>query len=198
MKKTVIIILTALAAALTVQSLRVRYLQDERDRYRNNQDALLGEVSYYRTSDSLSAAGVDALTLTNRELEAYCGQLEKTVESLGLKVNRLQAAANTATETEYPVRVEIRDSILPGRTDTVACIDYMDNYLTLSGCFNADRFSGTVISRDTLVQVVHRVPRRFLGIPFGTKAIRQEVVCKNPYSRVVYTEYLELKRRWKR
>jgi hypothetical protein len=52
-----------------------------------------------------------------------------------------------------------------------------------------------IARRDTLVQLVHRVPRKFLFIPFGTKAIRQEVTTKNPHTEITYTEYIVLRRR---
>ena len=45
-------------------------------------------------------------------------------------------------------------------------------------------------SVDTLRQIVHRVPRRFLFIRFGTKAVRQEIVSSNPHTRIVYAEYV--------
>ncbi len=50
-----------------------------------------------------------------------------------------------------------------------------------------------VQSVDTLIQVVHRVTRQFWFIKWGTKAIRQDIVSKNPHSQIVYTEYIELK-----
>lgn len=49
-------------------------------------------------------------------------------------------------------------------------------------------------SIDTLHQIVHRVPRKFLFFRFGTKAIRQEIVSSNPYTKIVYSEYIELRR----
>ena len=54
--------------------------------------------------------------------------------------------------------------------------------------------SHIVQSRDTLVQIVHRVPKRFLFFRFGTKAIRQEVVSMNPHTKVAYADYIELKK----
>ena len=48
-------------------------------------------------------------------------------------------------------------------------------------------------SVDTLHQVIHRVPRKFLFFRFGTKGIRQEVWSSNPHTRLVYSEYIELK-----
>lgn len=49
-------------------------------------------------------------------------------------------------------------------------------------------------SIDTLHQIVHRVPRKFLFFRFGTKAIRQEIISSNPHTKIVYSEYIELRR----
>ena len=46
---------------------------------------------------------------------------------------------------------------------------------------------------DTIKQIVHRVPKKFLFIKYGTKGIKQEVVSKNPHTKIVFTEYRELK-----
>ena len=48
--------------------------------------------------------------------------------------------------------------------------------------------------RDTLDQVIYRVPRRFLFIRWGTKEIRQAVSVRDPKSTIVYSEYVVLKR----
>lgn len=173
-----------------------RYYKGERDRLADNQRALLADVEFYRTNDSLSAASVERLTFSNREFEKYCRELKETITTLNLKIKRLQSVSQTATETEYQVKTQFRDSIvmLPGRIDTLRCVNYRSDYLTLSGCIEGSQFSGLIESRDTIVQIVHRVPRRFWFIRFGTKAIRQEVISKNPYSKITYTEYIELKR----
>ena len=49
-------------------------------------------------------------------------------------------------------------------------------------------------SVDTLRQAVHRIPRRFLFIRWGTKALRQEIVSTNPHTRIVYAEYVKIER----
>ena len=55
---------------------------------------------------------------------------------------------------------------------------------------------GAVVGR--LIFYFIRKYDRFWFICWGTKAVRQEVTTRNPYSRIIYTEYLELKRRKKR
>lgn len=152
------------------------------------------DFDFYKTKDSLSVASVDRLTLSNDEFREYCKDLEGQVKKLGLKVKRLQSVSQTATITEYPVKTIIRDSIIPGKTDTLRCINFQNAYLTLSGCFESSHFNGLVENRDTIIQVIHRVPHRFWFIRWGTKAIRQEIISQNPYSRISYTEYIELKK----
>lgn len=196
MKRYLLFTILILTVALMFSVKTCNKYRNDRNRLSDNQRSLLADVNYYRTKDSLSVAGVERLNLTNKEFKRYCGGLEKTVEKLNLKVKRLQSVSQTATEMEYQVKTEVRDSIviLPGRIDTLCCIEYRNDYLTLSGCIENRQFSGLIENRDTIIQVVHRVPRRFWFIRWGTKAIRQEVTTRNPYSRITYTEYIELKK----
>lgn len=196
MTKYLLLIILILAASLTVSIKSCQDIRTDRNRLSDNQRTLLTDIEFYRTKDSLSVASVERLTLTNREFRKYAGELEKTVDELNLKLKRLQSASQSATETEYLIKTEIRDSIiiLPGRIDTLSCINYRDPYFTFSGSITGKQFSGLIQSRDTIIQMIHRVPRRFWFIRWGTKAIRQEVISRNPYSRITYTEYIELKK----
>lgn len=74
-------------------------------------------------------------------------------------------------------------------------IRYVDNYIDIHGKVHERQkmVELEINTYDTLVQIVHRVPRRFLCFRFGTKAIRQEIVSRNPYAKIVYAEYVELK-----
>ena len=195
-------VIAGIAAAFICLWMQYRSEHRERRRLEANQRSLLTDVQFYRTRDSLSAAGVERLTLSNREFREYAGELEKTVDALQLKVRRLQSASRTAVETHYPVTVRLRDTVVLRDTlavaDTLRRLYYETPWLMLDGTVCGDLFHGDVLSRVTLVQVVHRVPRHFWFIRWGTKAIRQEVTTRNPYSRITYTEYVELKRRKKR
>ena len=194
-----IVVIAAVAGLIVL--LWVMYRSEVRDRRRleANQRSLLTDVEYYRTRDSLSAAGVERLTLTNREFRRHAEELERTVEALQLKVRRLQSASRTAVTTAYPVEARLRDTVIVRDTlavaDTLSRLHYVNPWVTLDGVVAGDLFRGRIESRDTLIQVVHRIPRKFWFIRWGTKAVRQEVTTRNPYSRITYTEYIELKRR---
>jgi len=180
--------------------------QQERDRLSNNQRALLEDITLYRTKDSLSAASVEKLTLTKNELEKYNGKLAQTVKDLGIKVKNLQSVSQTVTATNYTATATVKDSIVPridrlsqaadeaGKTafDTLHCVKYSDAYLSFEGCSLNNELNFKIKSVDTLIQIVHRVPKRWLFFRYGTKAIRQEILSKNPHTNIIYTEYIEL------
>lgn len=168
----------------------------EKKRFKANQNSLLSEVNYYKSKDSLNVASVEKLTLTNSEFKKFNTDLVKTVESLDIKVRRLQSASKTATDTDYKVKIQIKDSLiyLPGRVDTLKCVEFADAWLSVSGCVRNKQFSGLIESKDTIEQFVHRVPRKFLFFRYGTKAIRQEVISKNPHTQISFSEYIELKK----
>lgn len=196
MKKGLFLIVVILIGTVLILWKVVIQTRSENNRLTANQETLLTKIHYYRTSDSLNAAGVNVLRLKGKEFQQYNADLLKLINDLNLKLKRLQVISQTSTETEYQIKTGIRDSIiiLPGKVDTLNCLDYRDPYLTFSGCIIDKQFSGLIRSRDTLIQVIHRVPRRFWFIRWGTKAIRQEIISRNPHSRITYTEYIELKK----
>ena len=69
-----------------------------------------------------------------------------------------------------------------------------DTWNTVDGIVTADSVLCRVTGVDTLRQIVHRIPHRFLFFRWGTKALRQEISSSNPHTRIVYTEYIRLER----
>ena len=78
--------------------------------------------------------------------------------------------------------------------DTLRLFRWRDAWVRVEGAVTADSVLCRVESADTLRQVVHRIPRRFLFIRWGTKALRQEIVPSNPHTRIVYSEYVKIER----
>jgi hypothetical protein len=192
-------VLALLLVALVITGYLLSQSSKEKNRLESNQISLLNEVKIYKSSDSLNAASVEKLTLTNREFKKYNGDLVKTVESLNLKVKRLQSISQTGIETKYEVSADVRDSITPNRNnplvpDTIKCIKFKDIWLNLDGCIRNQKFLGIIESKDSLVHAVDRVPHKFLFFKYGTKAIRMNVVSLNPHSKITYAKYIEFKR----
>jgi len=158
-----------------------------------NQAVLLSDLQTYRISDSLNAARVDALTMTVEEFRKNVKEQTALIKEMGIKLNRLESSAITGTETSYYITAPVRDSLVfVPVPDTLKILRYSDTWVTIDGYIKAREFIGKIESRDTIVQVVHRVPRRFLFFRYGTKGIRQEVVSKNPHTKINYSRYIKL------
>lgn len=194
MSKYIIMLIAILVSLVFALGCLLKKANNETRLLKGNQHTLMEDVRFYKTQDSLSAAGIDRLRLEKKEFETYCGDLRKVINNLNIKVKRLQSVSVSGIETKYDVQTVIRDSVLlRDSLVPLKCIHFSNPYLELSGCMENNRFAGNIVSRDTLIQVIHRVPKQFWFIKWGTKAIRQEIVSRNPYSNITYLKYIELK-----
>lgn len=182
-----------------LQAMRIKSLTGERDRYRSNTNALLGEVERYRTSDSLNAVKAEVLSLKLSEMERYRAEDMKTIESLRIKTKELEQITTMQMQTIANIKGEVRDSIVYRDKiirDTVKALDVSDEWIVLHGVIYDDGiFDGTLEVRDslTIVETVKR--KRFLGFLWRTKRIKSrevDVVNKNPYSQIVGLETIRI------
>jgi hypothetical protein len=130
-------------------------------------------------------------------------QHQKDVEeiaSLGIRLKRAESYSKSVAVTTLADTVVVRDTIVMRDTVPIPAHHFVgaDTWSRVEGILFGDSVRYSVHTIDTLHQVVHRVPRKFLLIPYGTKAIRQEVWSSNPNTELVYTEYIELPKRRKR
>lgn len=196
MKKILLYVNVALILTVSVLSYWLNSVREEKKRLADNQEALLSDVDYYKTESGKNAASVLKLELSKSELENHCQDLTKTIDDLNIKIGRIQSVSTTVTKTEVEIQTVVRDSIVYRDLPVnLKVVKWRDPWVTLNGVLDGETFSAKIESVDTLSQVVHRIPKKFLFIKWGTKAIRQEVVSSNPHSKIVYTEYIELKGR---
>ena len=176
-----------------------RYRRENR-RLTQNQHALAAGIERYRTRLGQEAASVQALRLRCAEFEELRAADAAEIRRLGIKLRRREAAARTATATKVEIRTPVRDTVVVRLSDTLVVRDtlrlfrWRDAWVRVEGAVTADSVLCRVESADTLRQVVHRIPRRFLFIRWGTKALRQEIVPSNPHTRIVYSEYVKIER----
>ena len=220
MKRILIITLLVMGGLLWLQTVRLRGERAERRRVQSNNEVLTDSVEFYRTESGKHAASRQVLELRASEMERYNAQLAAQVRELRIKVRRLEAAATTATWTEVQITAPLEPAgpqptawekygtgVRRAADSVKAALDreftglpkvpeakifrWADRHVSVDGIIRTDSVSCHVTSIDTLRQIVHRVPRRFLFIRWGTKAIRQEVVSSNPHTQIVYTEYIQ-------
>lgn len=189
------IVLAVIVAALggVINSLR-----NEKNRLAGNQEALMEDIRFYQDEAGRQAASVQSLELTKAELEAHNEEMVQVIRDLNVKLRRVEAAAKAATETKIEVQTVIKDSVVVRdsfRLERLPAIKWQDPWVKVEGLINRDStVSLSIHSVDTLYQVVHRVPNEWWFFKWGTKAIRQEITSSNPHTKIVYSEYIELKR----
>lgn len=161
--------------------------------------ALTNSVEHYRTLAGESAASVEALRLRTAELERLRSEDAELIRSLRLRIRRVEALTTTAIEGEYEIVAPIvsdtqalADSML--QPTAIKHFEWSDGWATVRGRIEEDSISCEIATIDTLHQIIHRVPRRFLFFRFGTKILRQEIISSNPHNRIVYAEYIEVER----
>ena len=189
MRVTTIIMLIITAVAVTLGAVAV-HLHGENQRLRANHYALTEKLVLYRTAANESAASVGVLQLRLEEFKRLRSEDCRTIRELGLRLRRAESYAKTAMRSNYSSTLLLRDTVI--EYDTIRLFEAADEWSELRGELRGDTLSYALHTVDTLHQVVHRIPRRFLFIRYGTKALRQEIVSSNPHTTLVYSEYIDI------
>lgn len=200
MRKFLLWVAVVALILVAICGVALSYLIKENARLRGNQHALIEGVEFYRTESGKSAASVEMLQLELAEFRSLREQDAEEIASLGIRLRRAESYAKSASMTILTDTVIVRDTVVLRDTVTMPARHFAgeDAWSRVEGILFGDSLRYTVRTTDTLHQVLHRVPRKFLFIPYGTKAIRQEVWSSNPNTELIYTEYIELPRRKKR
>ena len=200
MRKILFYYSVATTLLLVACSLYLHRTTGEVARLRNNNEALSTETQLYHTRLEESAASTVALQLQLDEFRKRHANDTKRIRDLGIRLRRVESIATSASQTQVEVSTPIYDTIFRDRLlpDTASIFRWSDNWVRIEGAIRNGRAECHIESIDTLRQVIHRVPRRFWFIRYGTKAIRQEITSSNPHTTIVYTEYIELPKRHRR
>lgn len=174
----------------------LRHSHSEVCRLRNNNEALTSKTKLYKSRCDDSAASVVSMQLQLQEYKEQHARDVKRIKELGVKLRRVESVSNVAVKNEVEFVTPSTDTII--LRDTLSMFRWSDQWVRVESVIRGELVECRVESVDTLHQVIHRVPHRFLFVRYGTKAIRQEITSSNPHSKIVYAEYIELPKRIKR
>lgn len=152
--------------------------------YQSNFETLCSQAQTYKVRDSLSALSVGVLQVKVDELRRLRTQDALLIGELNLRLSRVQSVAHISTIGNYSFQLsgDIGWSL-------------SDRFIDFRATKDSSKLLVEMQIRDTIVQILHRVPRfKFLGIWFGTKGVRQEIVSKNPHTKIVAAEFLKIVR----
>ncbi len=197
MKKLLFYYSVAATLLLIIGGLYLRHSTREVVRLRNNNEALSSETKLYKTRFDESAASVVAMQLKIEEYRKQHAEDLKRIRELGVRLRRVESIATSASQTKIEVSTPIHDTIFLDHLlpDTATLFRWSDSWVHIEGLIRNGNAECHIKSVDTLRQVIHRVPRSWWFIRYGTKAIRQEISSSNPHTQIVYSEYIELPKR---
>ena len=166
----------------------------------SNEKTLLTDVERFKVGDSLNAVKVGVLSLELSQYKQYHADDLRLINELGVKNKELQMVNETQLQTIRRISGVVRDSfIYVDRiiVDSMKCARIRDKWLNMDMCFRSDgTYYGQIETRDSLLIVSSVKYKRFLGFLWKTKKVKSRdvrVVSKNPYTKIVGFQFVELK-----
>ena len=104
-------IILLLGGVVFIQYKHSARLSDERDRYKQNNTALLSDIERIKVDSTTMAVDAKALRLTIDEYERFRAADAEKIRQMGIKIKDLQAAAKHQLEVTAPINAVIRDTV---------------------------------------------------------------------------------------
>ena len=193
MSRVLFAIVAILSVMLWLSMEQNRSLSAECRRLESNQEIYLDSMRRYRTESGQWAVSTEALRLRCGELESLLDERARIIDQLKIKMRRVEQFVQTSTQTQVVFKERLMHDTIFAEEDSRSFV-WSDSWSRVEGVIENDSVACRVAIRDTLYQVFHRVPRRFLFFRFGTKSLRQEIVCANPNSRIVWNQYIKIEK----
>lgn len=195
------LIMCLLLSIIGLQYKHIKGIKAQRDIYKENTIVLMTRARQYKTQDSLNAISVGNLELKLSEFEKYRSEDAKLIKTLQTKNRNPERVTTTELSTVYELHGNVRDSSVYRAdciVDTLRCVDIIDKWFELHGCTNMqNEFSGTFVSRDSLLYVETVKHKRFLGFLWKTGAVKdrkQDIVSRNPHTTIIDAEFITIER----
>jgi hypothetical protein len=197
MAKKNYIILGALLLCMIVtiisQDRKIRELTDERDKYKSNTEALLADCQQFQVRDSLYAARVGSLELTVKEFEKFRAQDAELIKDLTGRNRDLEQLNKAQAQTIIRLQDIPRDTVIlvdsiPVKAKAVHC---GDAWYDFDGLMTEDKFSGTLVNRESLLFTETVKYKKFLFWKTGKVKDRQlDAVSLNPHTTITSLEHI--------
>ena len=141
------------------------------------------------------------LSLKLDEFEAWRAEDAAIIADLTKRNEDLQAVTTAQMQTITELQGQVRDSIVYVNdtvVKTLRCVDIVDRWVEMHGCATpGGEFSGTLVTRDSLLIASTVKYRRFLGFLWKTRKIKGrqiDVVSRNPHTTIEGVEYVEIEK----
>lgn len=170
---------------------------ESRDRYKENTETLLSNIRQYKLDSTKTAIESSRLQLTLDEYKKYREDDIKTIKDLGLKLKQIKASMKHDISIEVPIKTPVKDSIIIESSTPllVKTFDLSNEYRTFRGVITNDSILADLSLQVKLKQYLYLVYKhKFLWLRWGAKGVNQVVLSDNPYVKLNYSEFIEIKK----
>lgn len=184
---------------VSIQAERIKRLREAENGLKNDISVLIEGKETYKVRDSLNAARIGVLELTEKELRKRIGEDEKIISELKGRNKELQGIAEVSLNTGDSIIVSVRDTII--RRDTayieIHCIDVAERWFEMHGCIDKGLFIGYYQAKDSIILIESVQRARFLGFLWKTRKIKKRefsIISKNPHTKIEGFEVIRIKK----
>lgn len=168
----------------------------ERNRYQQNTEALLADITRIQIDSSRMAVDVKTLRLTVSEYQEYRAQDAEVIKELGVRIKNLEAAAKHSLSVDAQITSPVKDSIII--RDTVAVpvqtVEMINPHIEFRGVIEDSVLTAKVHVPVTLNQAVWIEYKRRWIFWKRVKAVHQTITSDNPYVNIEYSEYIRIQK----
>ena len=189
-----LVIILLLGGVVFIQFKHAAKLSDERDRYKQNNTALLSDIERIKVDSTTMAVEAKALHLTIDEYERFRAADAEKIGQMGVKIKNLQAVAKHNLEVAAPINAVIRDTVFIRDTVQVVQqkVEMASPHIQLDAVIDNDTLRGDIRLPVTLQQTVWVEYKRKCLFWKKVKAIHQTISSDNPYVDIKYSEYIQV------
>lgn len=192
-----LILIVVCGAAFYVKDQRIKHLTEERDRYKSNTETLMEDVQKFMVSDSLHAARVGSLELTLKEFERYRAEDASLIKQLKAKNRDLEAISKAQSETIVELSTMAKDTVILRDSIPIPALALHtgDEWYRFDGILEGKKFTGTMVSRDSLLIAESVRYKRFLW--WKTKRVKDREISatsKNPHTTIDGLEFITIEK----
>ena len=192
-----LVIILLLGGVVFIQFKHASKLSDERDRYKQNNTALLSDIERIKVDSTTMAVDAKALRLTIDEYERFRAADAEKIRQMGIKIKNLQAVARHNLEVAAPINAVIRDTVFIRDTVQVVQqkVEMASPHIQLDAVIDNDTLRGDIRLPVTLQQTVWVEYKRKCIFWKKVKAIHQTISSDNPYVDIKYSEYIQIEKK---
>lgn len=174
-----------------------RILRQERNRYKENTQAMLSDMKRMQVDSTTTAVDVKVLKLTLEEYERYRVMDLEHIKKLDIRVKSLQSVAKHNIEVDAIIEADLKDTLVIRDTITVLLkkVEMNTPHLQVNGMIEGNQLTGKIylpVSLHQAVWIEHK--HRFLWWRWGVKAVHQTISSDNPYVVIKYSEVISIEK----